>query len=94
MKRQSDRNTGTIYINPGCSWHNLCNESFNGVFPDGCINRWLFSSIRKAQELTDAWLYEYNHECPHGSLGGLKSAKFEQLHWQNSRIVIKKERPV
>jgi len=94
QKWLAERKTGTIYIDPGCPWQNPYNESFNGVFRDGCLNRWLFASIREAQQLTDDWLYEYNHERPHGSLRGLTPAKFEQLHWQNSRSVIKKECPV
>jgi len=60
------------------------------MFRDGCLNRWLYAGIREVQELTDAWLYEYNHERPDGSLGGLSPAQFEQLHWQNSKSVIKK----
>lgn len=94
QKWLAKKKTGTIYIEPGCPWQNPYNESFNGVFRDGCLNRWLFSSIREAQEIVDAWLYEYNHERPHGSLGGMTPADFAQKHWQESRNVIKKECPV
>lgn len=87
------RKTGTIYIDPGCPWQNPYNESFNSVLRDGCLNRWLFESVREAQQITDAWLFEYNHERPHGSLGGMTPAAFEQKHWQKSRNVIKKKCP-
>ncbi|MCP4239103.1 MAG: transposase [bacterium] len=47
------------------------NESFNAVFRDGCLNRWLSESVREAREALEYWLHEYNHERPHGALGGL-----------------------
>ncbi|MCP4909048.1 MAG: transposase [bacterium] len=50
------------------------NESFNGVFRDGCLNRWLFESLREARE---AWLREYNEQRPHGSLEGLICLEME-----------------
>lgn len=89
-----ERGVKTIYINPGCPWQNPYNESFNSVFRDGCLNRHLFESVRQAQEIVDAWLFEYNHERPHGSLGGMTPAAFEQQHWQDSRNVIEKKCPV
>lgn len=81
QKWLADRKTGTIYIEPGCPWQNPYNESFNAVFRDGCLNRWLFENVREAQEIADAWLYEYNHERPQGSLDGITPAQFEQQHW-------------
>ena len=65
-----DRQIGIRFIEPGSPWQNGHNESFNGVFRDGCLNRWLFESVREARETTEHWLQEYNVERPHGSLGG------------------------
>ncbi len=65
-----DRRINARFIDPGSPWQNGHNESFNGVFRDGCLNRWLFESVREAREATEAWLYEYNVERPHGSLSG------------------------
>jgi len=44
----SDRGIDTRYIDPGSPWQNGHNESFNSVFRDGCLNRWIFSSVREA----------------------------------------------
>ncbi len=70
------RGIGAVFIEPGSPWQNGHNESFNAVFRDGCLNRWLFESIREARETTEAWLQEYNQVRPHGSLGGLAPFMF------------------
>lgn len=68
----------THFIEPGSPWQNGHNESFNAVFRDGCLNRWLFYSVQEARRVTESWLHEYNHERPHGSLGGKTPAAFMQ----------------
>jgi len=68
----------TAYIEPGSPWQNGYVESFNSVFRDGCLNRWLFFTVREAQDISEAWRNEYNYERPHGSLGGLTPVKFAQ----------------
>ena len=64
------------FIDPGSPWQNGHNESFNGVFCDGCSNRWLFESVREAREASEAWLLECKEERPDGSLGGLTPVSF------------------
>jgi len=71
---KSDNGPEFVAIDPGSPWQNGHNESFNGVFRDGCLNRWLFESIREAREASESWLHEYNQERPHGSLGGDREA--------------------
>ncbi len=46
------------------------NKSHNGVFRDGCLDRWIFTSIREARQVIEQWLEEYNTVRPHGSLKG------------------------
>jgi transposase InsO family protein len=78
------REIGIRFIEPGSPWQNGHNESFNGVFRDGCLNRWLFESLREAREASEAWLHEYNAERPHGSLAGrVPTVFFEQWEEQN-----------
>ena len=64
----------TRYIDPGSPWQNGHNESFNGVFRDGCLDRWLFYSVQEARRVINAWLDEYNIERPHGALAGVTPA--------------------
>ena len=75
----AERKIGARYIEPGSPWQNGHNESFNAVFRDGCLNRWLFESVREAREATESWLHEYNDERPHGALGGLTPSRFFEL---------------
>jgi putative transposase len=77
-----DRGIGAVFIEPGSPWQNGHNESFNGVFRDGCLNRWLFESLREAREASEAWLREYNQERPHGSLEGHTPFEFSEL-WED-----------
>jgi putative transposase len=80
------RGIGARFIEPGSPWQNGHNESFNGVFRDGCLNRWLFESVRQARETTEAWLQQYNVERPHGSLGGLTPSEFFELIKEQERV--------
>ena len=77
-----EKNVGTHYIDPGSPWQNAYNESFNGVFRDGCLDRWLFVSLREAMEVIAQWCHEYNNERPHGSLSGMTPAEYGQLERQ------------
>lgn len=66
----------TRYIDPGSPWQNGHNESFNAVFRDGCLDRWLFYSVQEARRVISAWLEEYNVERPHGALAGVPPARY------------------
>jgi len=79
-----NRHINARFIDPGSPWQNGHNESFNGVFRDGCLNRWLFESVREAREATEAWLYEYNVERPHGSLSGRSPGLFFE-QWEEEQ---------
>lgn len=73
-----EMNVQTAYIEPGSPWQNPYIESFNSVFRDGCLDRWLFFTPKEAQQIADAWKDEYNFVRPHGSLNGMTPAKFAQ----------------
>lgn len=74
----SEMKVQTAYIEPGSPWQNGYVESFNAIFRDECLNRWLFFSPREAQQISDSWRKEYNFERPHGSLNGATPAEFAQ----------------
>jgi len=59
----------TLYIAPGSPWENGYVESFNGKLRDELLNREVFSSLREARVLIEAWREEYNRCRPHSALG-------------------------
>jgi putative transposase len=54
------RRVDTHFIAPGRPWQNGHHESFHGVLRDGCLNRWLFTSVSEARRIITQWLEEYN----------------------------------
>jgi len=77
--RNDDRlfkQVGPLLVDPGSPWQNGHNESFNGVFRDGCLDRWLFYSVQESRRVINAWLDEYNTERPHGALAGVTPASY------------------
>jgi hypothetical protein len=47
--KASDQKIDTRFIGPGSLWQNGHNESFNGVFRNGGLNQWSFSSVREVR---------------------------------------------
>ena len=84
------RDTGvkTHYIDPGSPWQNGHNESFNAVFRDGCLDRWLFYSVQEARRVILSWLEEYNIERPHGALAGVPPARYVEQCREEKRIAV------
>jgi putative transposase len=66
----------TAFMAPGSPWQNGHHERRNGVFRDGCLNRWLFASVREARRMINPWREEYHDERPHGALAGRTPAAF------------------
>jgi len=64
------------YIEPGSRWPDGHIESFIGVLRDGCLNRWVFASVREARLVVESWRREYNEERPHGVLNQITLAAF------------------
>jgi len=59
----------TLFIEPGSPWENGYIETFNGKLRDELLNGELFTSLREAQVVIEAWRREYNQVRPHSSLG-------------------------
>ncbi len=55
-------------IQKGKPQQNAIVERFNRTFREDILDANVFFSTDHAQELTDRWVYEYNHERPHQSL--------------------------
>jgi transposase InsO family protein len=73
-KRQID----TLYIDPGCPWHNGYVESFNSRFRAECLNRELIYTLSEARFIFKEWMNFYNNIRPHRSLSLLTPTEFAQ----------------
>ena len=81
-----EKGVGTHYIDPGSPWQNAYCESFNGIFRDGCLDRWIFTSVREARAVIAQWLEEYNTVRPHGSLRGKTPDVYAQQERLNREV--------
>jgi len=59
----------TAYIAPGSPWENGFIESFNARLRDELLNGEMFTTLREAEVLIEAWRRHYNAVRPHSSLG-------------------------
>lgn len=78
-----DRDTKTLYIEPGRPWQNPYIESFHDKLRDECLNMELFTNGRQAQQVVEHWRKEYNEQRPHSSLDYSTPAEFA-AHCRNS----------
>jgi putative transposase len=76
LRWQQERGVEWHYIAPGKPTQNGFNESFNGKLRDECLNEHLFTNLKEATDIIEAWRMDYNTARPHTSLGGLTPAEF------------------
>lgn len=76
LRWQEQHGIAWHYIAPGKPMQNGFIESFNGRLRDECLNEHLFSNLKEACQIIEAWRIDYNTNRPHSSLGGLTPAEF------------------
>ena len=81
----ADVGTQTAYIEPGSPWENGYCESFNSKLRDELLNLEVFSSLREAEVLIEAWRQHFNTVRPHSSLGYAPPAPEALLPYSGSR---------
>jgi putative transposase len=68
------------HIDPGKSWQNGADESFNGRLRDECLNMEWFRNRTEARVIIEPWRRHYNQFRPHSSLGYRTPTEFRQHH--------------
>jgi putative transposase len=74
----AEANIDTAHIDPGKSWQNGSNESFNGKLRDECLSMQWFKNRLDAKILIEQFRREHNEIRPHSSLGQLTPLQFKQ----------------
>jgi putative transposase len=74
------------YIAPGKPQQNGFVESFNGRLRDECLNEHPFPSPAAPRRIIEAWRTDYNTVRPHGSLGGMAPAEFDNRPRQGHEV--------
>jgi len=83
------KHVNTHYIKPGSPWENAYVESFNSIFRQTCLDRWLFTSLTEARVVINQWREEYNTVRPHGSLNGKTPHEFIQQRLEEDNLTPK-----
>jgi putative transposase len=85
--RWATRRVTWHYIEPGKPVQNAFIESFNSKLRDECLNEYVFSSLREARTIIEAWRHDYNQLRPHSSLGYLAPEEFAARNQASSASV-------
>jgi putative transposase len=69
-----------IFIQPGKPHQNGYIERFNRTYREEVLDNYAFESLSQARTMTQAWMWIYNNERPHSSLGYLPPRGFLLKH--------------
>ena len=72
-----------IFIEPGSPTQNAYIERFNKTYRTEILDCYAFDTLDELRTLTEHWIYRYNHERPHESLGGVPPVKYRMIMYPN-----------
>jgi putative transposase len=63
-----ERQITLVFIQKGKPYQNGLVERFNRTYREEVLDHFLFDNLKQTQALTNAWMWTYNNERPHGGL--------------------------
>lgn len=64
------------FIQPGKPTQNSLIERFNRTFRQDILDAYMFENLSEIRKYANAWVWMYNNERPHSSLGQLTPTEF------------------
>jgi len=61
-------------------------ESFNGKFPDECLDQHWFINLADARQTIEGWRQDYNTVRPHSALGQQPPAVFARMYRERQQL--------
>jgi len=82
----NDRNIELKFIEKGKPHQNGYMERFNRSFREEVLDAYQFSRLTQAQLMATAWMWIYNNQRPHQSLGYMPPTTFLKRHQKTDRF--------